>query len=135
MKENRKVPIKNILYMFSYIWDKAENIDFEYMNNNDDFKSIDILARLFLENIKDILNVGLYKEYKEHTDEIKGIKGKINFKESLDKLSFENAKAFCSYDLLEENNIINQIIKTTAYKLYMALDIGNNYKKELNKVL
>ena len=53
-RNNRKVPIKNILYMFSYIWDKAENIDFTYLNNNDDFDSSNILARLFLENIKEI---------------------------------------------------------------------------------
>lgn len=132
---NRKVPIKNILYMFSYIWDKAENIDFIYLNNNDDFDSSNILARLFLENIKTIKKRGLYKEYKGKSEEIRGIKGKIDFKESINNMSFENAKAVCKYDELEENNLINQIIKTTAYKLYNSLEINENNKKELNSVL
>ena len=54
MKNNRKVPIKNILYMFSYIWDKAEEIDLTLRDNNDDFDSPNILAKLFIENVKDI---------------------------------------------------------------------------------
>ena len=103
MENNRKVPIKNILYMFSYIWDKAETIDFALKDNNDDFDSPNILAKLFIENIKDILKIGIYREYKAHTEEIKGIKGKIDFKESMNKLSFENAKAVCEYDNYDEN--------------------------------
>lgn len=132
---NRKVPIKNILYMFSYIWDKAENIDFTYLDNNDDFDSANVLAKLFLENIKEIKKRGLYKEYKVKKEEIRGIKGKIDFKESINKMSFENAKAFCQYDELEENNLINQIIKTTAYKLYNSININEKNKQDLNSVL
>jgi 5-methylcytosine-specific restriction enzyme subunit McrC len=135
MEKNRKVPIKNILYMFSYIWDKAEIIDFALKDNNDDFDSPNILAKLFIENIKDILKVGLYREYKSHTEEVKGIKGKIDFKESLNQLSFENAKAVCEYDNFDENNIINQIIKTTAYRLYKSNGIHEKYRRQLNNIL
>ena len=135
MENNRKVPIKNILYMFSYIWDKAEAIDFALKDNNDDFDSPNILAKLFIGNIKDILKIGLYREYKLHKEEIKGIKGKIDFKESLNRLSLKNAKAVCEYDNLDENNIINQIIKTVAYKLYKSNGIQDIYIRELNNIL
>ena len=135
MKNNRKVPIKNILYMFSYIWDKAEEIDLTLRDNNDDFDSPNILAKLFIENVKDILKIGLYREYKSHTEEIKGIRGKIDFKESLNQLSFENAKAVCEYDNFHENNIINQIIKTTTYRLYKSKDVQEVYRRELNNIL
>lgn len=135
MENSRKVPIKNILYMFSYIWDKAEAIDLALKDNNDDFDSPNILAKLFLENIKDILKVGLYREYKSHIEEIKGIKGKIDFKESLNQLSFENAKAVCKYDNFDEDNIINQIIKTTAYRLYKSNGIQEEYGRKLNNIL
>ena len=134
-REKRKVPIKNVLYMFSYVWDEAEYMEMTYKDNNDDFDSANILAMLFLENINDVLKRGLYKEYQSKTEEIRGIKGKIDFKKSLNKLSFQNAKAVCSYDELEENNPINQIIKTTAYKLYKSTDIKNEYKRRLNNVL
>jgi hypothetical protein len=50
-KNSRKVPIKNVLYMFSYIRDKAEFFDCTKLSNNDDFDSVNILAELFLINI------------------------------------------------------------------------------------
>ena len=131
----RKVPIQNILYMFSYIWDKVEYLDTTWLDGNDNFNSVDILSKLYLENISYVMKRGIYKEYKEIKDEIKGIKGKIDFKNSLNNMSFENAKAVCIYDELLEDNLINQIIKTTAYKLYKSQDIKEEYKKDLNNVL
>lgn len=135
MKNNRKVPIKNILYMFSYIWDKVEEIDLTMKDNNDDFDSPNILAKLFIENVKDILKIELYREYKLHAEEIKGIRGKIDFKESLNQLSFENARAVCEYDNFHANNLINQIIKTTAYRLYKSKGVQEVYRRELNNIL
>lgn len=135
MRNDRKVPIKNVLYMFSYIWDKAEAIDLVLKDNNDDFDSPNILAKLFLENIKDVLKIGLYRDYNLHSEEIRGIKGKVDFKESLNQMSFDNAKAVCVFDNFEENNIINQIIKSTAYRLFRADGIKEKYLRELNSIL
>lgn len=134
-KMKRKVPIKNVLYMFSYIWEKVNFNEYINLNNEDNFESADILSTLFLVNVNSILKRGLYKEYNECIEELRGIKGKINFKESLNRLSLKNAKAVCSYDELNENNIINQIIKTTAFKLYRAIGINEENKKKLNNTL
>ena len=131
----RKVPIQNILYMFSYIWDKVEYLDTTLLDDNDDFDSVNILSKLYLDNISYVMKKGIYKEYKEVKEEIKGIKGKVDFKKSLNNMSFENAKAVCIYDELLEDNLINQIIKTTAYKLYKSHGIKEEYKKNLNNVL
>ena len=43
-----KVPIKNALFMYSYIWDKVNSIDLTNLDSNDDFKSSDIYAELFI---------------------------------------------------------------------------------------
>ena len=131
----RKVPIKNVLYMFSYVWDKVAFQEYTNLDDEDDFDSATILSTLFLINVRSILKRGLYKEYNEINEELKGIRGKIDFKNSLSNLSFENAKAFCYYDILNENNIINQIIKTTAYKLYRADGINEENKRKLNNLL
>ncbi len=131
----RKVPIKNVLYMFSYIRDKAEYFDYKNLSSNDDFDSVNILAELFLINSEIYLKRWIYREYAEKLDEIKSIKWKIDFTKSIDALSFQNAKAFCSFDELEANNLINQIIKTTAYLLYRSSWLNENLKRKLNNVL
>lgn len=134
-KLDRKVPIKNVLYMFSYVWDKVSFKEYTNLNGEDDFDCANILSTLFLINVKNVIKKGLYKEYNEINEEIRGIRGKIDFKNSLNNLSFNNAKAFCSYDTLNENNIINQIIKTTALKLYRAKGINEENRKKINNVL
>lgn len=131
----RKVPIKNVLYMFSYIWDKAEFFDYKKLSNDDDFDSVNIFAELFLINIDSYIKRGIYREYNEHLEELKWIKWKVDFKESLNNLSFQNAKAYCTYDELETNNLINQIIKTTAHRLYKTSGLKGEYKKKLNNTL
>mgnify|MGYP002624236056 CR=1 FL=1 len=131
----RKVPIKNVLYMFSYIRDKAEFFDYKKLSNEDDFDSVNILTELFLLNVDSYFKRWIYREYSEINEELKGIKWKIDFKESINKLSFQNAKAVCSYDEFEANNTINKIIKSTAYRLYKSSWIKDEYKKKLNNTL
>ena len=77
-RSNRKVPIKNVLYMFSYVWNKISFQEYTYLSDEDDFDSADILSKLFLLNVNTVLKRGLYKEYNEINEEIKGIKGKVD---------------------------------------------------------
>ena len=134
-KQGRKVPIKNILYMYSYVWDKIDFDDYTFLNNMDDFDSPNILSTLFLINAKAVFKKGLYREYKEVNEELRGIKGKIDFKNSLNNLSFENSKSYCTYDEFNENNIINQIIKSTALKLYKTKNVNEDNRQKLNNTL
>lgn len=131
----RKVPIENILYIFSYIWDEVIEIGKIKLDSSDNFDSVDIICKLFLENVEVVLKKGLYKEYNVYQEEIRGVKGQVKFKESLGNLSFLNGKMVCCYDNLEENNIINRIIKTIAVRLYYMKGINDNYKRQLNKVI
>lgn len=135
MKQNRKVPIENIFYMMSYIWGKSELIEESFLDNNDDFSSPDILASIFLKNVNTYLKRGLYREYITANEEIRGIKGKIDFKNSINNLSFENAKAYCEYDEFEENNLINKVIKSTAYKVYHLDNLSYELKIKINNSL
>lgn len=130
-----KVPIKNALFMYSYIWDKVNSIDLTNLDSNDDFKSSDIYAELFLINIKKILLKGLYKEYTNKNDCLRSVKGRIDFKSTLDKQTLVNGKIYCDFDEFEENNIFNQILKNIALKLYKASDISKENKKKLNNII
>ena len=121
--------------MLSYVWDQTEKFGELLVDNLDQFKAPDLLATLFLMSSRDYLRRGLYQEYSTIHEEIRGIKGKVDFKNSLSHLSFSNAKAFCNFDLLEVNNPINQIIKSTAIKLYRMDYQNENLKDDLNTFL
>ena len=63
-----KVPIKNALFMYSYIWDKVDNKDYTKLEADDDFSSSNIYAELYLINISRVIKRGLYKEYIERNE-------------------------------------------------------------------
>lgn len=134
-KLKRKVPILNIFYMLSYVWDKTEKFGELLIDNLNNFSAPDLLATLFLMSTTEYVRFGLYQEYQTINEEIKGVKGKVDFKNSLTHLSFRNAKAYCSYDILEINNSINQVIKSTAVMLYRMELISVNLKVDLNNFL
>ena len=130
-----KVPIKNALFMYSYIWDKAESTDLINLDANDTFKSSNIYAELFIINVKKLLLKGLYKEYINKNECLNSIKGRIDFKSTIDKQTLVNGKIYCDYDEYEENNIFNQIIKNIALKLYKSKDLSKTNKKKLNSII
>ncbi len=130
-----KVPIKNALFMYSYIWDKVDNNDYINLSSSDDFTSANIYAELFMINIKKIINRGLYKEYIDINDSVNIIKGKINFNLTFNNQLLKKGKVFCEYDELVENNIYNQIIKNIAIRLYKSSGISVLNKKKLNKII
>lgn len=130
-----KVPIKNALFMYSYIWDKVNSEDFTNLSSEDDFESSNIYVELFLINIKRILAKGLYKEYTTNDEKLNVVKGKINFIKTVNKQSLKNGQIYCEYDELEENNIYNKIIKSIAIRLYKSSDITKKNKKKLNRVI
>ena len=130
-----KVPIKNVLFMYSYIWDKVGNFDYINLSSEDDFVSSNIYAELFLINIRKILKRGLYKTYITTNDLLNVIKGKIDFPTTINNQTLKNGKIYCDYDELVENNIYNQIIKSIAIRLYKSSDITSENKKRLNKII
>ena len=93
-----KVPIKNALFMYSYIWDKVDNHDYINLSSEDDFASSNIYAELFLINIRKILKRGLYKTYITTNDLLNVIKGKIDFSTTINNQTLKNGNICCDYD-------------------------------------
>lgn len=121
--------------MLSYVWDKTEKFDANQYSWNDNFSSAEILVSIFMNHINDYFKVGIFQEYVNKTEEIKGVKGRINFIETFNNLSNQNAKLVCDFDELDIDNKINRIVKTTAYNLYLLTNKNDSNKRKLNNVL
>lgn len=121
--------------MLSYVWDKTEKFDANQYSWNDNFSSTEILVSIFMNHINDYFKVGIFQEYVNKTEEIKGVKGRINFIETFNNLSNQNAKLVCDFDELDIDNKINRIVKTTAYNLYLLTNKNDSNKRKLNNVL
>lgn len=131
----RKVPFKNIYYMLSYVWDDINLFKHGIINVNDDFSAAEMMADLFLYYTNRYLQRGIVHDYIEQEEEIRGIKGKINFNQTLNQLSLQNAKIVCNFDEYVINNRINQIIKSVALLLYRSSGVTSSRRIKLNMFL
>jgi 5-methylcytosine-specific restriction enzyme subunit McrC len=125
------IPIKNLYFLLCYAWDI---LDFEELKNTtlDDYDDpSDLLTWVFINHSKKQIRRGLCREYHLLTAELSGIKGKLEFTQSIRSNSFSRAKAVCAFDEFSVDNDINRVIKATAYRLLRRKQIAIALKKDL----
>ncbi|ERK59223.1 5-methylcytosine-specific restriction enzyme subunit McrC family protein [Gemella bergeri ATCC 700627] len=131
--KNKKVLIKNIYYMLSYAFQNInqknyENIDFEEFE-----EMYDMLSAILAKGIGTELKQGLYREYVNKKENISVMRGKVNIQGTI-KNQYNNKRILsCEFDELSENNIYNQILKSTIIILLKNKKIKEKYKKDLKK--
>ena len=129
-----EIPIQNIYYMLSYAY-KNLKINNNVLRESEYIPHIyDLLSRLLIEAINNLIRRGFYKEYILKNEDTSNIKGKINITESIKRRTTIYKKLNCSYDDFSENVLFNQIIKTTMDNLIRIDALDNTYKKNLKKL-
>ena len=78
---------------------------------------------------------GLYREYRFRKDNIATVRGRIDLTSSMKNRISRRQLLTCEYDELSENNLLNQILKTTVMILLRHGEVKLEYKDELKKVM
>lgn len=95
----------------------------------------DLFACILAKGIAGQLKQGLYKEYKEQTENVTIMHGKINITETIQNKMKLQQKLCCSYDELSEDNLYNQILKSTCMLLLHQDTVKKERKVQLKKIL
>lgn len=125
------IPIENIYYLLCYAWNKLEEKDIVKVKTSDSTSILNLFSRVLISGLTHLFKRGIDREYVNHRFDIKGIKGKINFNDSIKRNLFSYCKANCEYDELDNNVLHNKIIKATIFDLLKAKEIENEYIEEL----
>lgn len=99
--------------------------EFEDMHN--------LFAAILSKGIGLQLKQGLYKEYISKQDDLNVLRGKINMSGTIRNRMARKQILTCEYDELSENNLLNQILKTTVMLLLRHSKVKAKYKDELKK--
>lgn len=95
----------------------------------------DLFAEILSRGISYQLKQGLYREYVPKTESLPKMKGKIDIIGTIKhKIQCQQILA-CEFDELSENNIFNQILKTTINILLQGKTVAKERKNKLKKVL
>lgn len=129
-----KIPIKNLFYILCYAWDLADQRDKIKVDVEDCKTFPDLFAKLLTIGVSVLLKRGLNKDYVPQTEELRGIKGKLEVSSTIKQQSLMHGSAVCSYDDFTEDILINQIIYSTMHALLCIPDMDDGNRKRLYKV-
>lgn len=108
-------------------YEKIEAENFEYIH--------DLFASILAKGVTKQLKQGLYREYVMKNEELTTVRGKIDLNKSIRNKISKKKVVSCEFDELTENNILNQIIKTTLIILLKQPTVSQEHKLEIKRVL
>lgn len=133
MIKDKSIFIKNIYYMLSYAFTALDQNTYEDVAA-EKFENIhNLFAALLASGIGRQLKQGLYREYLNRREDIAVVRGKINMPGTIQNQLARKRILTCEYDELSENNLLNQILKTTVLLLLRHVKVDQKYKDNLKK--
>ena len=135
MIKDNKILINNIYYMLSYAFQTLKQENYKDVSVESFDEMYDLLAAILTKGISFQLKNGLYKEYINYQEDLAMVSGKINISETLKKYSAHKKILSCNFDKFSENNLYNQILKTTVMLLLRNKKVKAEYKDNLKKMM
>lgn len=127
--------IKNIYYMLTYAFSTLRRREYQDVAA-EPFENIhDLFAAILAKGIGRQLKQGLYRTYVPHQDDLMMLRGKINISKTMNLQMSRKIRVACEFDELSENNVLNQILKSTALSFVQHSDVSAKYRKQLRMQL
>ena len=92
-----------------------------------------LFAAILAKGIGRQLKQGLYREYINCKEDLTAVRGKIDMSATIRNRPCRKRVLTCEYDELSENNLLNQILKTTVILLLRHANVDQEYKSDLKK--
>jgi 5-methylcytosine-specific restriction enzyme subunit McrC len=120
------IPIRNLWHMLLHAWNEVALKD-HWQAEAETSPSLDaLLASILASLVQQRLRIGLGRSYTNEARLLRGIRGRVNFAESLKRLAFENGQAHCRYQTYSHNALKNQIVRSTLARLVQAGQFGTD---------
>ena len=126
-----QIPIENIYYLLCYAWNKLEEKDRVNVSIDDKTELLDLFAKILINGTKILLKRGIDRSYIDFTDEIAGVKGKVQISQTLKSNILFKQKTICTFDTFSSNILTNRILVSTIYSLSRTKALDKDLKKEL----
>ncbi len=129
------IPVNNIYYLLCYAWNKLEEKGKVRVAEDGITRVLDLFARVLINATHTLMKKGLDKNYISYTDELSGIKGKLELASTFKKHPVQQQKTICSFDELSMNILPNRILVATIKRLIATQDLDRKLCRELKALL
>lgn len=133
MNKRSHILIKNVYYMLSYAFTTLQQKEYEEIAVEEFENLHNLFAAILNIGISRQIKQGLYREYLSYAEELAVVRGKIDLNYLAKHCNARNRRLCCEYDELSENNLLNQILKSTILILLCQADVDTAYKVNLRQ--
>lgn len=126
-----QIPIENIYFLLCYAWNKLDEKERVNVSIDDKTELLDLFAKVLINATKMLLKRGIDKNYVDHTEELAGVKGKVQISQTLKSNLLFKQRTICNFDDFSANIILNQILVSTIYRLIRTKGLYKQLKNEL----
>ena len=133
MIKDKSIIIKNIYYMLSYAFTTLNQGGYEDVATEEFENMHNLFAAILAKGIGRQLKQGLYREYLNCKEDVAVVRGKIDMPGTIQHRLTRRRVLTCEYNELSENNLLNQILKTTVMILLRHTRVDQEYKNDLKK--
>ena len=135
MKQESSIFIKNVYYMLAYAFRILTSEQYEKVEAEPFDNVHDLFAAILSKGISRQLKQGLYREYVAHSDDLTTLRGKIDMPGTVKLRIGHQRELACDFDELSENNLLNQILKTTSLLLIRHGEVSRENRASLKQAL
>lgn len=135
MTKDKNVFIKNIYYMLSYAFTALHQLNYDDIEAEEFDHIHNLFAAILSKGIAQQIKRGLYWEYRSITEDMSALRGKLQMTGTIHNYLGQKRILTCEYDELSENNLLNQILKTTSFLLLRHTKVEGKYKSALRKAM
>lgn len=126
-----QIPIENIYYLLCYAWNKLDEKERVNISIDDKTELLDLFAKILINAIKMLLKRGIDKNYIDYTEELAGVKGKVQISQTLKSNLLFKQRTICTFDDFSASIISNRILVSTIYRLTRTKGLDKQLKNEL----
>jgi 5-methylcytosine-specific restriction enzyme subunit McrC len=126
-----QIPIENIYYLLCYAWNKLDEKERVNVSIDDKTELLDLFAKVLINATKMLLKRGIDKNYIDQTEELAGVKGKVQISQTLKSNLLFKQRTMCTFDDFSANIISNRILISTIYRLTRTKGLDKQLKNEL----
>jgi len=121
--------------MLSYAFQVLKQSNYDEVRKEPFDRIEDLFAAILVKGVARQLKQGLYRTYITKNETLSVMRGKLNMTGTIRNRLQRKQVLDCEYDELSENNLYNQILKTTGQFLIRADGVDVDRKNELKKEL
>lgn len=121
--------------MLCYAFQVLKQSTYESVSSEEFEMVQDLFAAILARGVSRQLKQGLYREYVAKRETLSVMRGKLDMQDTILSRIQRKQKVACEFDELSEDNLFNQILKTTMHYLVRDNGVSQEHKVALNKLL